>query len=137
MEGDSDTEAPTVVGTNPPAREQAPPMEGDSDTEAPIVVSTNPPNGSQDVDPKLTEISVTFSEAMRDKSWSWAYEQRAKFPQITGEPSYDAGLTTNTLPVALEPNKEYEIWINTEQFKNFTDKAGNPALPFKLTFRTK
>jgi hypothetical protein len=107
------------------------------DTEAPTVVSTNPPNGSQDVDPNLTEISVTFSEAMRDKSWSWAYEQQAKFPQITGDPSYDAGLTTNTLPVALEPNKEYEIWINTDQFKNFTDKAGNPALPFKLTFKTK
>lgn len=109
----------------------------DADTEAPTVVSTTPPNGSQDVSPDITEISVTFSEAMMDKSWSWAYEQQDKFPQTTGDPSYDASFTINTLPVELEPNKEYEIWINTSQFKNFTDKAGNPAAPYKLMFKTK
>lgn len=109
----------------------------DVDTEAPTVVSTIPPNGSQDVGPDITEISVTFSEAMMDKSWSWAYEQQDKFPQITGDPSYDASFTINTLPVELEPNKEYEIWINTNQFKNFTDKAGNPSTPYKLMFKTK
>ena len=107
------------------------------DTEAPTVVSTTPPDGSQDVSPDITEISVTFSEAMMDKSWSWAYEQQDKFPQITGNPNYDASFTTNTLPVELEPNKEYEIWINTSQFKNFTDKVGNPATPYKLMFWTK
>ena len=109
----------------------------DVDTEAPTVVSTTPPDGSQDVSPDITEISVTFSEAMMDKSWSWAYEQQDKFPQITGDPSYDASFTINTLPVKLEPNKEYEIWINTSQFKNFTDKVGNPATPYKLMFKTK
>ena len=110
---------------------------GGSDTQSPTVVSTNPPSGSQDVDPGLTEISVTFSEAMMDKSWSWAYEHQDKFPQITGDPSYDAGFTINTLPVELEPNKEYEIWINTSQFQNFADKAGNPATPYKFVFKTK
>ena len=109
----------------------------DVDTEAPTVVSTTPPNGSQDVSPDITEISVTFSEAMMDKSWSWAYEQQDKFPQITGDPGYDASFTINTLPVELEPNKEYEIWINTSQFKNFTDRVGNPATPYKLVFKTK
>ena len=109
----------------------------DVDTEAPTVISTTPPNGSQDVSPDTTEISVTFSEAMMDKSWSWAYEQQDKFPQITGDPGYDASFTINTLPVILEPNKEYEIWINTSQFKNFADKAGNPATPYKLMFKTK
>jgi len=41
------------------------------------------------------------------------------------------------LPVKLEPNKEYVIWINTSNLKNFKDKSGNPALPFKFTFKTK
>jgi hypothetical protein len=109
----------------------------DVDTVAPTVISTTPPNGSRDVSPDITEISVTFSEAMMDKSWSWAYEQQDKFPQITGDPGYDASFTINTLPVELEPNKEYEIWINTSQFKNFTDKVGNPATPYKLMFKTK
>lgn len=108
-----------------------------SDTTPPTVVITNPPNGSQDVDPGLTEISVTFSEAMMDKSWSWAYEQKDEFPVITGDPTFDSSYTINTLPVQLEPNKEYVIWINTSNSSNFVDKAGNPAVPYKLVFKTK
>ncbi len=126
--GKLEVEAPT------PTEEAA---TDDIDTEVPTVVSTIPPNGSQDVSSDITEILVTFSEAMMDKSWSWAYEQPDKFPRITGDPSYGASFTINTLPVELEPNKEYEIWINTSQFKNFTDKAGNPAIPYKLMFKTK
>lgn len=110
---------------------------GGRDTVPPAVVSTNPPNGSQDVDPGLTEISVTFSEAMQDKSWSWAYEQQDKFPTLTGDPRYDASYTVNTLPVKLEPNTDYEIWINSNQFKNFVDQAGNSMAPYKLVFKTK
>ena len=108
-----------------------------SDTTPPTVVSTNPPNGSQEVDPNLTEISVTFSEAMMDKSWSWAYEQKDKFPAVTGTPFFDGTYTINTLPVKLEPNKEYVIWINTSTDGNFVDKAGNSATPYKLVFKTK
>jgi len=110
---------------------------GGSDTEAPIVISTNPSTGSEDVAPDITEISVTFNEAMMDKSWSWTYEQQDKFPQITDDPTYDASFTVNTLPVKLEPNKEYEIWINSSQIKDFVDKSGNSATPYKLVFKTK
>ena len=108
-----------------------------SDATRPTVVTTNPSNGSQDVDPGLTEISVTFSEPMMDKSWSWTYEQKEKFPVITGDPSFDGSYTINTLPVKLEPNKEYVIWINTSNSSNFVDKAGNSATPYKLAFKTK
>ncbi len=108
-----------------------------NDITPPTVVTTSPPNGSQDVDPNLTEISVTFSEAMMDKSWSWAYEQKDEFPTITGDPNYDGSYTINTLPVKLESNKEYVIWINTSKSSNFVDKAGNPAAPYKLVFKTK
>jgi hypothetical protein len=74
---------------------------------------------------------------MKDGNWSWAYKDKSKFPQISGQAYYTDNNTKNILPVKLESNKEYVIWINTEQFNNFKDKSGNPAFPFKFTFKTK
>ena len=110
---------------------------GEKDSKSPRVVSTFPQNESNNVDSSLSEISVTFNEEMMDQSWSWAYEDKNKFPQITGQAYYSRNNTENILPVKLEPNKEYAIWINTSNLKNFKDKSGNSALPFKFTFKTK
>jgi hypothetical protein len=107
------------------------------DNTPPRVVETSPLNGAQDVDPSLKEISVTFSEPMMDQNWSWAYDAEEKFPQMTGQPYYTEKMTKNILPVKLESNKEYVIWINSVKFKNFKDKVGNPAQQFKFTFKTK
>jgi len=107
------------------------------DTEAPRVIETYPPNGSQDVDPSLSEISVKFSEKMTDKSWSWAYTNKSEFPEINGQPYYRENFTKNVLPVKLQPNKEYIIWLNSQSFSNFKDSSGNSLLPFKYTFKTK
>ena len=74
---------------------------------------------------------------MTDGNWSWAYSKKEMFPEMAGQPYYKPGLKTNILPVKLEPNKEYEIWINTKQFTNFKDQAGNSATPFRLVFKTK
>ena len=109
----------------------------ETDNVPPRVVETSPLNGAKDVDPSLREISVTFSEPMMDQNWSWAYDDKDKFPQMTGQPYYTEKMTKNILPVKLEPNKEYVIWINSVKFKNFKDKAGNPVQPFKFTFKTK
>lgn len=109
----------------------------EKDNLPPKVVSTSPKNSLQDVDPKLTEISVTFNEPMMDKSWSWSYEDKNKFPQMTGEPYYTGNYTKCVLPVKLEPNKEYVIWINTARFRNFKDNAGNPAEPHRFIFKTR
>ncbi len=106
------------------------------DVTAPHVISTSPENGARDVDPKLTHISVTFSEPMMDKGWSWCYADKSKFPQVIGKPQYKDNFTTNEITVKLEPDKEYEIWINTSKKKNFKDRAGNPATPYRLTFKT-
>lgn len=114
------------------------PLSGHSqnDTQAPTVVDTFPANGSENVDPDLSEISVSFSEAMRDRSWSWAYEHRDSFPRITANPSYDEARITNTLPVDLESNQRYEIWLNSEQYQGFQDQAGNPLHPYRWIFST-
>ncbi len=110
---------------------------GAKDNVPPRVVSTSPPNAAQDVDPSLTEITVTFNEPMMDKNWSWCYEDKDKFPRMTGDPYYTDNYKKCVLPVKLEPDKEYVIWINTVNFKNFKDKAGNPVEPYKFTFKTK
>ncbi len=109
---------------------------GGRDSKVPQVVSTFPLGGSVDVDPGITEISVTFDTEMTDRSWSWAYEDKKLFPEVVGEPRFTDGNTRNVLPVRLEPNKVYQIWINTAKYSNFKDKSGNPAVPFRFMFTT-
>ena len=108
-----------------------------NDSEPPVVLNTTPHNGAINVDTSLKEISVTFNELMMDGSWSWSYEDKNKFPEITGKPYYTENYTKCILPVRLKPNQEYIIWINTKDFKNFKDKAGNSAVPYKFSFKTK
>ena len=110
---------------------------GETDKQPPRVVSTIPENQSVNVDPSLTEISVKFNEEMMDGNWSWAYSDKTEFPQMTGQAYYTENNTRNILPVKLESNKNYVIWINSPKHQNFKDKNGNSAYPFKFTFTTK
>ncbi len=103
----------------------------------PVVVKTIPESGAVGVDPGLAEIKVTFSKAMRDKSWSCVTLSKETFPAIAGEPRYEGDKRTLTLPVKLEPGKTYAIMINSEKHKNFKDTAGNAAMPYLLIFETR
>ncbi|MFC1541709.1 Ig-like domain-containing protein [Candidatus Latescibacterota bacterium] len=103
----------------------------------PTVTGTVPQNGSQDVDPSLTEVRVSFSKPMMDKSWSWCWEDKTAFPEMTDSPRYTNDGITNILPVKLEANKEYIIWINMEKFTSFKDKSGLSVKPYRLTFKTR
>ena len=107
-----------------------------ADEMPPTVLQTVPANGDSDVDPSLSELSVTFSEPMQDGNWSWVYESKESFPTMLGHPRFEEGLTTNVLPVRLEPDKEYVVWVNSAEFTNFKDAAGNSAPPFRFTFST-
>jgi hypothetical protein len=109
----------------------------EKDSKPPRVISTFPTNGTQDVDPSTKEISVTFDEEMMDGNWSWAYTDKDEFPKIIGQAYYTENNTKNVLPVTLEPNKEYIIWINSAKHTNFKDKKGNSAVPFKFSFKTR
>ena len=103
----------------------------------PVVVKTVPEAGSADVDPKTTEIKVTFSKDMTDNSWSWVQLSDESFPKTDGKPKYLADKRTCVLPVKLEAGKTYAIWVNTEKFENFKDTDGRSAVPYLLVFRTK
>ncbi len=103
----------------------------------PAVIETVPVAGTSDVDPGLNEIRVTFSTAMMPGGWSWAQWSPESFPEIVGEPRYLADKRTCVLPVRLQPNRTYAIWLNTEKFQNFKDTLKRPALPYLLTFKTR
>lgn len=107
-----------------------------TDSLPPVVIQTVPPAGAESVDPSLKEIRVTFSKPMRDGSWSWSTWGEDTFPETTGRPHYLADGRTCVLPVKLQPGKFYASWLNSENFKNFKDTSGEPAVPYLLTFQT-
>ena len=102
-----------------------------------VVVKTVPEAGASEVDANTTEVRVTFSKPMQDGTWSWSLVSQESFPQMNGEPHYEADKRTCVLPVKLLPGKTYAIWINTQKFLNFKDAKGQPAVPYLLVFRTK
>jgi hypothetical protein len=103
----------------------------------PVVVKTVPEAGAGEVDPKLTEIKVTFSKDMKDGSWSWAILSEENFPKTDGKPKYLEDKRTSVLPVKLEPGKTYAIWVNSDKSANFKDTDGRSAVPYLLVFKTK
>jgi hypothetical protein len=55
----------------------------------PVVVKTVPAAGADDVDPKTTELKITFSKDMMDGNWSLAYKaEKDQFPKLDGKPKY-------------------------------------------------
>jgi RNA polymerase sigma-70 factor (ECF subfamily) len=109
----------------------------DIDSMAPVVVKTIPEAGSKDVAPGIVEIKITFSKEMMDGSWSWASAWKDSTPEGMGKPHYEADHRTCVLKVKLEPNKTYGYWINSQNFHNFKDTQGHPAVPYLLVFQTK
>jgi RNA polymerase sigma-70 factor (ECF subfamily) len=102
-----------------------------------VVVKSIPQAGAATVDPATTEIRVTYSKNMKDGSWSWSTWGEENFPKTTGKPHYMDDKRTCVLPVKLEPNKFYAIWLNSENFGNFKDSGGRAAVPYLLVFKTK
>ena len=102
----------------------------------PVVVRTVPEAGAAHVDVGTTEVRVTFSQVMQDGSWSWSTASRETFPQTTGKARYLDDGRTAVLPVKLEPGRTYAIWLNSQRFRNFKGKNGQPAVPYLLVFKT-
>jgi hypothetical protein len=103
----------------------------------PVVVKTVPEAGTAEVDPKLTEIKVTFSKNMQGGSWSWVTHSQESFPKMEGQPKYLADKRTCVLAVKLEPGKTYALWVNSEKLGNFKDLDGRSAVPYLLVFKTR
>jgi RNA polymerase sigma-70 factor (ECF subfamily) len=104
-----------------------------------VVVRTVPASGASDVDPGLTEVKVTYSKEMTDKSWSWSYlSEDTQLPANGDDPiHYEKDKRTCVIKVKLEPGKIYAVWLNSERYHNFKDADGQPAVPYLLVFKTK
>ena len=102
----------------------------------PVVIRTVPASGAKNVDPALSEIRVTFSKEMMDRSWSWVQIAPENFPELVGEPRYLEDKKTCVVNVRLDQGKTYILWLNTQKFSNFKDAGGRPAQPFLLMFET-
>jgi hypothetical protein len=103
----------------------------------PVVVETAPRAGAVDVDPAIREIRIVFSKKMMtDRMWSVVQVSDDSFPPITGPVHFLADQKTFVIPVKLEPAATYALWFNSQQFDNFKDLTGHPAVPYLLVFRT-
>lgn len=101
----------------------------------PVVIRTIPQAGDQAVDPSLSEITVTFGADMQDGSWAWVQIDPDLFPESGGDPTY-VDARTNVLPVTLEADHTYVVWINYDPYLSFQDTHGQPAVPYQIAFHT-
>lgn len=102
----------------------------------PKIVSTNPEIGATDVDPSTTKLTVTFDQRM-DKGFSWT-GGGDQFPTTTQgqQPTWSKNRRTCTLPVSLEPAKQYRLGINSKNHRNFRGTNGEVVTPTVFTFTT-
>ena len=102
----------------------------------PVVVETQPQSGAQDVPPGETEIRVRFSKPMAEGSWSWSTAWEDSTPESLADPHYLDDQRTCVMKVRLAPGKTYAWWLSSEKFRHFRDRAGQPAVPYLLIFKT-
>ncbi|MDD2716869.1 MAG: DUF4932 domain-containing protein [Candidatus Wallbacteria bacterium] len=100
----------------------------------PKIVSVTPAGGADNVDSRLDRITVKFDRPMIDGNWSFC--GGADLPKTAGKLSYDGSFTVLTIPVKLEPGRQYSYSLNTLRFLGFCDQNGFYLKPVRLTFRT-
>ncbi len=106
-------------------------------TVKPTIVAVNPLHGATDVDPGLTQITITFNVPMGGGfSWTGGGPGFPKRPE--GKQVYwTEDKKTCVMPVELAPNWEYTIGLNSEFHNNFQSAAGVALEPHILSFRTR
>jgi hypothetical protein len=104
---------------------------------APTIVELDPKNGANDVDPKTKALRVTFNTKMGE-GMSWTGGGTA-FPKIPDgqKAQWSADGKTCTLPVTLEPNKDYQLGLNSPSHNNFQSEWGVSLEPVVYKFRTR
>ena len=102
----------------------------------PLIVAIEPKSGSDNVDPGLAELRVTFSMPMGGgSSWTGGGPQYPTIPDGK-KPYWTDDQKTCVLPVQLEPNREYRLGLNSPSYKNFQSAHGVPLDPVSYTFKT-
>jgi hypothetical protein len=95
----------------------------------PRVISVSVPDSARDVDPGLKEVVVRFSLPM-------SADSRNRDPRFLA-PRFDKTGTLLTLPVALEPNHEYQFPLVWPDGRSFVSADGVTLATTTLRFRTR
>lgn len=102
----------------------------------PKIIKIIPANEATDVNPKLNAILVTFDRPMRDGCWAVVQVNPELFPKITGKIHYDSTRTQLTIPVKLEPDHTYLLFLNLGSYNSFMSEQKYRLKDYKYTFRT-
>jgi beta-lactamase regulating signal transducer with metallopeptidase domain len=101
----------------------------------PRIVATSPAVGATDVDPAVTEVTVTFDQEMGGgMSWTGGGPDLPESPE--GQKAQWRDKYTCVLPVKLEAGHFYRVGINSTSYQNFANDHGVAALPSALYFTT-
>lgn len=101
----------------------------------PRVVATVPA-GDAAVPAGPFTLSVTFDQPMQANSFSFVQTDPASFPQCARVPVQSADGRTFALQCRAQPGRQYEVWFNRGRWLNFKGLGGQPAVPYRLAFRT-
>lgn len=93
------------------------------------------PNKSQDVDPEISQLTVTFSEPMSENGRGFEFgplgkDQSLQVEEVIG--FSEDGLSF-TFGVKLAPNKQFQLILSDR----FFSKDGFPLKPYLIDFKTK
>ena len=118
-------------------RKQKEEREAELERNRPQMVATSPPNGATDVDPAITEITITFDRPM-GTGMAWCRRGPPEtYPEHAPAAWDDDQLTCRARNLKLEPGKTYEIWFNMDGFYGFSSTDGVPFKPLRYTFTTR
>ncbi|HEX4145705.1 MAG TPA: M56 family metallopeptidase [Pirellulales bacterium] len=127
--------APGISGTSVAAEDGAAAQPDAAATPYPRIIKTTPERGATDVDPALTEISVTFDRDM-DRGMSWTGGPPLFPPTEESRPPHWIDARTCVLPVSLEKGAQYQVGINSPSYQNFRAKMGMPVPASVIAFTT-
>jgi hypothetical protein len=100
---------------------------------APSIVTATPAPGST-VAPGSTTFRVTFSQDMREGSYSLVRHGSAPFPPVTTIDVENGDTVVFTAD--LEPARTYSFWFNSPRYTGFRSLAGVPLEPYLYTVTT-
>lgn len=108
-----------------------------SEAAKPAVIDSFPLTYSNDVDPNIKEISVTFDQDMHQYGWAWCKTGSPEiYPETTGTPLYIDSRTC-VLPVKVAPGRPYLVLINLSPYYGFKNVEQIPAREYAIVFATR
>jgi hypothetical protein len=102
----------------------------------PHVVATSPANGAERVDPRTSEVRITFDTRMSELGMAIFGAEGGEAFDI-GEFSWSEDRTTLVLKnIKLKPGTRYVMWINHGKWQALRSERGLLSVPFKYEFTT-